>query len=176
MAWQLFLGQVAGRAALNGASEEFPEPDPFTFIGAVAILSGDQAIADSTDTAITWNGVDVIDTDAIHDPSSANTRMTIPAGLDGTLVIVWACFRAGWGSNAGSGVQISIRKNGSASFDGAASVLHQGLTFSTFVDSTIQTQPIMVATGDYFEVFADTTESSQSIESDYSSMGLWVIG
>src|SRR5687768_16536824 len=50
-----------------------------TFRGCKAITSGTTALTTgSTEYPIAFGGADVFDTDAFHDPSSSNTRMTAP--------------------------------------------------------------------------------------------------
>lgn len=151
----------------------FPEPDAFTFIGATARRATDQAV-DSTDTAILWNA-ETEDTDSIHSTTVEPNKMIIPAGLNGRLVIVWAVVDEKHTSNIGSGCKWTIRKGGSTDFDGACQMNASG-PFTTEVLSYVQTQPIFVSTGDFFEVFADGTEVSNNIESDSSVFGIWVIG
>jgi hypothetical protein len=41
------------------------------------VRSGAQTITNNTTTALQWNGTDPFDTDAMHDPASNNTRITI---------------------------------------------------------------------------------------------------
>lgn len=55
--------------------------------GARAVKSGTQSLNTSTWTPITFTAADKFDTDGYHDPSSDNTRFTIPAGCSGSFII-----------------------------------------------------------------------------------------
>ena len=55
--------------------------------GARAVTNAVASIAHNTWTSIAYAGTDRFDTDAYHDNSTNNTRMTIPAGLGGRYLI-----------------------------------------------------------------------------------------
>jgi len=75
--------------------------------GAVATRSGTQTITDSTWTPIQYNGTDLADPLGFHDPSTNNTRFTVPMGLGGLYQLVGQCYMgnttqevwAGWAKN-----------------------------------------------------------------------------
>jgi len=54
-----------------------------TFIGCFIQDGDNQSVANTTYTSAVFDGADLIDTDAFHNPSSNNTRITIPTGLGG---------------------------------------------------------------------------------------------
>ncbi len=161
-------------SAAAGA-EPFPDPGAFSFIGAMAKLSAD--------AAGTFNGVAIAfdaedrDTDTIHTTGGSNTRLTIPAALDGKLVIVHANVWISYTSLAGVEYKLTIHKNGSAAFDGAGESSFETI-YGTQTPGTVQTQPIFVSAGDYFEVFHHVTSGSNAgaLESDHTSFGIWVLG
>ena len=79
-----------------------------TLVGCQLTKSASQSIANATETAITFDG-ETWDTNAFHDNSTNNTRITIPAGKAGkyTLSIVVSL-------EAGTGTAYAlIKKNGS---------------------------------------------------------------
>lgn len=154
------------------AGVPLPDLDPFSFIGAAARLSADLSSSPtaSTDTAVSFN-TQVEDTTAIFAPTS--TKMIIPAGLDGRLCVVYGVSWISYGSNPGGDLSLSIRKNGSATFDGAAQ--NSGTTiYATQVVGSVQTQPHFVATGDEYE-FYHITDQSGNTEADWTYFGIWVL-
>ena len=58
-----------------------------TFVGANATKQANQSLANVTMTAISFDGTDILDSNGFHDPSSNNTRMTIPTGYGGNYLI-----------------------------------------------------------------------------------------
>ena len=56
------------------------------FVGASAYRNASQTISNATETALTFNSENY-DTDAFHDNSTNNTRMTVPAGKAGKYLI-----------------------------------------------------------------------------------------
>src|SRR5436190_1272229 len=130
----------------------------FTFHGALLNKNATQSLSANTDTAISWP-TELRDTDTIHDTVTNNSRLTIPSALNGKLVIVSASSRVDNVSNLGEGVKATIRKNGSESYDGFGEYATQGI-FSTNEYFYVSTQPIIVATNDYFELFVQDTSAS----------------
>jgi hypothetical protein len=59
-----------------------------TFVGCMLYSSTGQSIANNTITAVAFSDTDYIDTDAFHDPSVNNTRITIPAGKGGKYLVI----------------------------------------------------------------------------------------
>jgi hypothetical protein len=55
--------------------------DPET-IYCVAKLNADVSLGVGSTTTVAWDGADIADVHAMHDPSSNNTRVSIPSGLD----------------------------------------------------------------------------------------------
>ena len=62
-------GGVAGNPTLNPLQPQ---------TAARGQISGSQSITSATDTPVEFDGTDIYDTSAIHDPSSNNTRFTVP--------------------------------------------------------------------------------------------------
>jgi hypothetical protein len=67
-------------------------------------------VVTSTDTRVAWNATDDFDTDGFHDPSTNNSRMTVPAGKDGKYLLTATVL---WDSNATGARHAWFFKNGS---------------------------------------------------------------
>jgi len=80
-----------------------------TFVGANATKTANQSLANATLTAVTFDGTDILDSNSFHNPSSNNTRMTIPTGYDGKYLIQATIEFA---SNTTGGRELQIYKNG----------------------------------------------------------------
>ncbi len=69
-----------------------------TFVGCQISNSNESvSIANATDTKVAMD-VEILDTDAFHDTSTNNTRITIPAGKAGVYKITGSAFFSGNGS------------------------------------------------------------------------------
>jgi hypothetical protein len=55
--------------------------------GVRAIRSTNQSISDSTDTSVQFSATDAFDSDAFHDTSTNNQRITIPSGGGGYYLL-----------------------------------------------------------------------------------------
>jgi hypothetical protein len=118
-----------------------------TFVGCqLEKITSAQSLTNNTVTAVTFNS-EVFDTDAFHDNSTNNSRITIPSGKAGKYLLVSQISFAG---NA-SGTRLArIHKNGSllmipSIMDAAPAADFTILSTTTLVDAQV---------GDYFEVFA----------------------
>jgi hypothetical protein len=112
-----------------------------TFVGASA-YSTDQSIPNSTYTAINWSAEN-FDTNAFHDNSTNNTRMTIPSGKGGYYEI---SFQAILDGNTTGNRVVRLYKNGSYFRQSRV-----GTSGATPV-STILVNLSLVA-GDYIEIY-----------------------
>lgn len=119
-----------------------------------------QGISHATMTAIQFNSPDIRDTHGFHDPSSNNTRMTVPAGLGGLYL---AGANVGFSGN-GTGSRITrLLKNGTTvigSLDGPA----PSADVTSFQCVTV---PVLLVPGDYLEVVVYQT--SGGILNTYAS-------
>lgn len=174
----LGLGSKFAGGAVNVAPiEETPLPDlvAFSFIGARASLSADLIGSPvvSTDTAVSFD-TQVEDTTAIFAPTS--TKMIIPAGLDGRLCVLFGVSWITYTSNLGVDYSLSIRKNGSSTFDGGCQQTAETI-YANLITGTVQTQPILVSTGDEFEFYHFNTNAGagNNTESDWTAFGIWVV-
>lgn len=127
--------------------------------GALAKKAADQtAINFTTAAVVTWDGADVLDTDAFHDPVTNNSRMTIPSGI--SLARLSACVTFA-NITADSYVTLIIRKNASATYDGRAAITVESSLVTPSVSVVGPVIPVIA--GDYFEVFA-TVETDTSVD------------
>lgn len=147
------------------------------FHGCYLWKSAAQTVANGNNDVISWNS-ELYDTDALHDPATNNSRITIPTGLDG----YWG-FAAGIDSDADAtnhtGFVIRLRKNAAGSnaggtlIDGGWGIGHT-LRYSVPV---FWVGP-MVAT-DYMECFASAVSEAHDVQggaSTDSSFQAWYLG
>ena len=111
-----------------------------TFVGAYATKTAAQSLTNNTDTIITWNA-ERFDTDAFHDNSTNNSRMTIPSGKGGKYLVLGSAYYV-----TGSGYrELNVLKNGNIVnyFYGVINTDYEFLTISTIVECIA---------GDYLEL------------------------
>jgi hypothetical protein len=112
-----------------------------------------QTISNNTNTAVAWTS-ESFDTDAFHDNSTNNTRITIPAGKGGKYSISGVIFYVGTNTNSTGNRNLAVYKNGSYVGDivsysaAAAGTTRISLNFAIVLN--------LVAT-DYVEIFTDHT-------------------
>jgi hypothetical protein len=146
------------------------------FCGAMVKKSGNQTGANySAGVAITWDA-ETYDTDAWHDNSSNNTRLTVPAGLGITKVVVACHIKVpNFGNN--STALLELTKNGSASFDGyVATAPWPAATTNTSPNFFFVSGPIDCTAGDYFEAKFTTNDTSVDITAAVSSFSIMAVG
>jgi predicted flavoprotein YhiN len=132
-----------------------------TFVGVRLTKSANQSISNSTTTAVTFDG-ETYDTDAFHDNSTNNTRITIPSGKDGYYLIYGA---VSWGINATGRREYKLLKNGVLFTEGGT-----GPTSGASV-SNIFSIVLNLAAADYIELGGfQTTGGAFDVQST-ASMG-----
>ena len=83
-----------------------------------------QTIANNYVTAIAFADADIFDTDAMHDPTTNNTRITFTAA---GVYLVWGGGR--WNAGSGSGVRETyLRANGTTTLPGSLVTFRQSTT------------------------------------------------
>jgi hypothetical protein len=115
-----------------------------TFVGANATKTANQSLANVTVTSISFEGTDILDSNGFHDPSTNNTRMTIPTGYAGKYLIQGTLEFA---SNTTGGREVYIRKNGSTNLQAIQTDAEGSLTMT--ISGTFD-----LAVGDYVEIRA----------------------
>lgn len=125
--------------------------------GALVKKAADQTAANyTTAAAIAWDA-ETYDDGNYHDTVTNNSRLTAGIVMPNAQVSAQVTLAS---HTANKFVQLEIRKNGSASFDGYASNMVQSNTTTPTVN--VMTPPLVVALGDYFEAFL-TVETDTSI-------------
>jgi hypothetical protein len=118
------------------------------FVGVGVKKSANQSIANATFTAITFNQED-FDTNAFHDTSTNNTRITIPAGKAGYYAIAGIII---WSGNGTGNRGIELQKNGASvsymNFLSAPATNDGGYSMSYILN---------LAVSDYVELFGYQT-------------------
>ena len=140
-----------------------------SFVGASAIASSNQTISSSTETAILFDGTDLFDTDAYHNPASNSSRMTIPAGKAGKYAVYG---RVNIDTTSTSGRRIlEVYKNG-------AQVPYLNIEVSPLSDQTILTAGIIsLAESDYIELyFYQTSGISLTTYGGYCGFSIQYLG
>lgn len=121
-------------------------------------------------SAATWQEEEY-DTDDFHSTSANTSRLTIPASLNGAKVVLSCCMNGDSTGSSFIGIDIEIRKGGSADYRGVGRSASAGLADGTTVSFQVFTAPVVVATGDYFEVYVkpiNDTFSTDGINSWFS--------
>lgn len=118
-----------------------------THQGCLVLRSSAQLIPNNVGTMITLDGTERYDTQAFHDPATNPSRMTVPTGSSITKIRVGA--NMAFATNATGERRVAVTKNGTQVYlDNRMAVTTAGST--TY--GNIQTPPIVVAEGDYFEI------------------------
>ena len=125
--------------------------------GAIVKKSSTQTSANySTATAVAWDA-EISDTDTIHDNSTNNMRLTVPAGV--TRARLKAQIELA-NNTADNWVKLVIKKNGAA-FDGMA---QQSVEIGdTAPVLNCGTAELVVTSGDYFEAFLQCEDTSVDV-------------
>jgi hypothetical protein len=146
----------------------------FTFQGALANNTVDAISANYTGgVTLTWSG-ETYDTDASHDTGSSTGRLTIQSALNGKYGIIHGQAYLHNTDNPGD-ILIYISKNGSPDFVGRG-IQCSKKTFTA--DSFAQTKsaPILLSTGDFYEISIIANDSSAVLEQEYGYIALEVVG
>jgi hypothetical protein len=140
----------------------------------VAKKAADQTTANySTPAAVAWDGTDIVDTDTAHDPSSNNTKIIVPSAWNNKYIIV--CANILTTLTAGGESSLGIRKNGSFDYPGWGGIAASRGNLSVGGRSA-WTHPIQVSTGDEFEAIFYESDTSVTLEEEYSTFSAWVVG
>jgi hypothetical protein len=153
----------------SGVRHRMLSQNRFRHLNSIAKVkrTADQTISTSTITAVAFNAADDNDTDALHDPASNNTRVTI--ALAGKYIVGGVMRYEANGS--GSNRQARVHKNGSL-VDGAFNNDHSpnaSQESHVFVSCMIE-----AAAADYFE-FAAFQDSGGDLDVQASQTRFWVI-
>jgi hypothetical protein len=117
-----------------------------SFVGCQVFMGATMTISNNSFTAIQFANTDYLDTDAFHNPSTNNTRFTVPAGKGGKYYVFGQIIFASGGSNGNFRPRIDL--NGSVFLAGR-------YYWSGNSDQTATIEAIITLTaGDYVEFLA----------------------
>jgi hypothetical protein len=156
---RLGIGTTGQVLTVAGGIPSWATPTTASFVGVSLVKSAVQAVANATDTAITWNTEDY-DTSAFHDNSTNTDRITIPAGKGGYYLVE---ARVSFAGNATGVRSVTLRKNGSTSVIGV-DMNNQTAGASAVC---VLSRTISAAVADYFHLNAYQT-SGGSLNTDNS--------
>lgn len=124
-----------------------------------------------TAAVIAFDGTDTYDSHAIHDPSSNNSKLIIPASLHGKYASVFAQAKASSVITSTTLHSIAIRMGGSLTYDGFAG--NSGVN-GGYSEAWIhaRTPAIQLATGNEFEALYYNDDTSITLEAAYTFLGL----
>jgi hypothetical protein len=120
-----------------------------TFRGCLA-KGNTQSIPNSTDTAITLGNADVYDTDAYHDTTTNNSRITIPTGLGGYYLFTGSIT---WANQNANSRTILLYKNGTR-YDGVFGYTYPGGGSTGYLNLIFSVVVYTVA-GDYWQMMGN---------------------
>ena len=138
-----------------------------TFVGAQAKKTANQSIANNTATAVSFEAEN-FDTDAFHDNSTNNSRMTIPSGKGGKYLINCTL---DFSSGAGARI-IMLYKNGALEqylnyYNGDGT--YTTITSGTFITSVVAT--------DYLEIFVEqSTGTNKNVGDNPTKFSIQYLG
>jgi hypothetical protein len=121
-----------------------------TFVGCRVYASGSTTVANSTTVILPFNSED-FDTNAFHDNSTNNSRITIPTGYAGKYLVLGA---AVWSGSTSNNRTLQINKNGSQAlthYSGASTSNAFAQIYETVMD---------LAVGDYLQLQVDQNSGS----------------
>lgn len=140
--------------------------------GALVKQSGDLTTQNySGFPTLAWDA-EVRDTDAFHDTVTNNTRLTVPAAYNGRYAILKGCMRLSLVAS-GSTAALEILKGGAAFAQGGVNVVQGGTATTAWVE--VESQPVQVSTGDYFELLAYCSDTSVTREATGSFFSIEIL-
>lgn len=134
-------------------------------VGALVKKSANLTGQNTTgDVAVAWDA-ETYDYGTWHDTVTNNSRLTVPSGVSRVRVMGQVTLANVTASNI---ITATIRKNGSAAYDGVGQVntANGGTTVVTQVETAI----LEVSAGDYFELYI---KASSDTSIDYTAAGCW---
>jgi len=130
-----------------------------SFVGCMAVASAAQTIANSTDTAVAFGGTDLYDTDGFHDPSTNNSRITIPTGKGGKYRFE-TMIR--WDGNSSGARSIKFYINGSE-----GQTVYRAPAFAAGAVINTPSFTLNLSAGDYVQIYVNQT-SGGNVDIDNS--------
>lgn len=119
--------------------------------------TSNQSMGNNTFTAVQFNATDSIDTDSIHDPSSNNTRATIPS-ISGVTTGLWEVSLDGYSDATSPRADVKFRVNNTTD-----SEIFIGPTGPSGALRFTATTLLVLTAGDYVEAFVRTTAGNFNV-------------
>lgn len=146
------------------------------FRGSIVNNASDSGSTNFNNTTLTFDS-ETVDTDTLHSTSSNTSRFTIPAGLNGRYAILHAQVELTSVTGGSNGYAfISKGGAGSGDFDGAGlqnQTLNTALLFGWI---NVESQPVVLATNDIFEVVLACSDTTTILQSENSHWSIEVVG
>ena len=144
-----------------------------TFVGCRLKRNSQQVVSNNTETSIQFNAED-FDTDAFHDNSTNNTRVTIPSGKGGKYLFVGTAWADTGNVDKLGKWYMYLRKNGATALN--TTYIEFGGSASGYETWSIYTILDLVAT-DYIEWrVLQSTGVSANLDADYQSLSVQYLG
>lgn len=110
---RLGIGSTGNILTVAGGVPTWAAPAGTTppFVGCMLFIAASQTISSGTATVVSFPATDYIDTDAFHDTTTNNSRITIPAGKAGKYLVFGQGFFADFGTSPAR-ADVYLRLNG----------------------------------------------------------------
>ncbi len=128
----------------GATAPEWAAPAASSFVGAKVYKSAAQSIPNATFTVLSFD-LESFDTNAFHDNSTNNSRITIPSGKAGKYAVQW---QAVWAANATGSRNTKLLKNGADAAYGVWSVTLGAGDTTVYNNNAI----LSLTAGDYLEI------------------------
>lgn len=161
---KLTIGSTRTILKSNGTTATWTLP---SFIGCVAVANANTTLTNAnTEYAVALAGTDEIDTDGYHDPTTNNSRITVPTGLAGIYGGKGYAY-VPVADAAGAYVDLKIRKNGAA-----GTVLGQVRVFSRDGNTIaeVEMRPTSLVATDYIELYAMNSGAGNTAQLGWLSL------
>jgi hypothetical protein len=161
---------TADSSTATGLKWATPASSTPTAAGCLVVNTASQSIANATDTILTFND-EYFDTNAFHNNSTANSRLTIPTGYGGGYLVYG---KVTWASNSTGTRYFYPKINGGATTAGKGAWVSGSTGQNTMVFSFYQT----FVAGDYIEmvVYQNSGGALGTDATYWSNFGLAYLG
>jgi hypothetical protein len=141
---------VTGQVTVANLSASGTLGGVLSYRGARVYKSTNQSLSNASATLVTWDS-ESHDTSTIHDNSTNNSRLTVPAGVTRVRVNAFVSFQA----NTTGERLVYLLKSNSVNYDGYVEVIQAAVQLAGYKTNVQLASPVLTVTaGDYFEVMA----------------------
>lgn len=145
--------------------------------GCLLFKSANQTVASGNNDVISWNS-ESYDTDALHDPVTNNSRITIPTGLDGYWALWWKITTDADAANHNVNV-IRLRKNAAGVNSGGTLLSVNNMTMHTNANAQVGLYVGSFVATDHLELFDTASGEARDItgsDATLSNFGAVLLG